>query len=203
MGSVPLCDGMTHKLTSAMAMALAALVGVGCSASTDDAAVSESSAVVTAAAPSTTAAPTTAAPETTAAPTTAASETTAAPTTAAPTTTAPAASTTLASGEAISEDLELLELLRVSLGAGSGEYTLLVDQMPEGYERFKVSTSGADGYCNARILDVQTVPDGVAITVLPDCGGTTFGVAWVHEDGRRSDITYRDCSAGITMSTSC
>ena len=131
-------------------------------------------------------------------------ETTAAPeTTAVPETTAAASTTTAASGEVVSEDLEVLRLLRVSMGAGSGEYTLLVDQTPEGYERFKVSTSGADGYCNARILDVQTVPDGVAITVLPDCGGTTFGVAWVHVDGRRSDISYRDCSAGITMTTSC
>lgn len=192
-----------------MTVALVALVGVGCSTSTDDAAaVSDSSAVETTAARSATEVATTPAPETTAAPTTAApttaAPTTAAPsTTAAPTTTAPATSTTAASGEAISEDLALLELLRVSVGAGSGEYTLLVDQMPEGYERFKVSTSGADGYCNARILDVQTVPDGVAVTVLPDCGGTTFGVAWVHVDGRRSGISYRDCSAGITMTTSC
>lgn len=181
-----------------MIVALVALVGVGCSTSTDDAAaVSDSSTVETTAAPSATEVATTPAPETTAAPTTAA------PTTVAPTTSAPATSTTAASGEAISEDLELLELLRVSVGAGSGEYTLLVDQMPDGYERFKVSTSGADGYCNARILDVQTVSDGVAVTVLPDCGGATFGVAWVHVDGRRSGITYRDCSAGITMTTSC
>lgn len=195
---------MTHRIRSAMTVALVALVGVGCSTSTDDAAaVSDSSAVETTAARSATEVATTPAPETTAAPTTAAPTTVAPSTTAAPTTTAPATSTTAASGEAISEDLALLELLRVSVGAGSGEYTLLVDQMPEGYERFKVSTSGADGYCNARILDVQTVPDGVAVTVLPDCGGTTFGVAWVHVDGRRSGISYRDCSAGITMTTSC
>lgn len=105
--------------------------------------------------------------------------------------------------EVISTDLEMLSVLSISLGAGSGEYNILLDRLPEGFERFKVSTAGADGYCNSRVLDTQDAPDGVVVTVYPECAGTTFGVAWVHVDGRRSDITYRDCSSGITFETSC
>lgn len=107
------------------------------------------------------------------------------------------------STEVISTELEMLSVLGISLGAGSGEYDVLVDRLPDGFERFKVSTAGADGYCNARILATQTVPRGVVVTVYPECAGSTFGVAWVHVDGRRSDIAYRDCSAGITYETSC
>ena len=137
---------------------------------------------------------------------TAAPASTAAPATTPATTDAPEAPATTSapsSDESVDDELELVSVLAVSLGAGSGEYDILVDRSPDGLERFKVSTSGADGYCNAQILDTQSTADGVVITVLPDCGGTTFGVAWVHVDGRRSDIAYRDCSAGITYETDC
>lgn len=135
---------------------------------------------------------------------TAAPATTTAPTTTPATTDALEATTTApSSDESVNDELELVSVRRISLGAGSGEYDILVDQSPDGLERFKVSTSGVDGYCNAQILDTQSTADGVVITVLPDCGGTTFGVAWVHVDGRRSDIAYRDCSAGITYDTAC
>ncbi|MDA2960494.1 MAG: hypothetical protein O3A28_11050 [Actinomycetota bacterium] len=102
----------------------------------------------------------------------------------------------VATGEVISTELEMLSIRSVRIGAGSGERVIVVEQRPEGFERFKVSTSGSDGYCNAAILDVRDVADTVEITVLPSpdpevaCGGPTIGVAWVHEDGRRSDITY-------------
>ena len=102
----------------------------------------------------------------------------------------------VATGEVISTELEMLSIRPVRIGAGSGERVIVVEQRPEGFERFKVSTSGSDGYCNAAILDVRDVADTVEITVLPSpdpevaCGGPTIGVAWVHEDGRRSDITY-------------
>ena len=110
---------------------------------------------------------------------------------------------TASPSEAISAELEVLSVLRISLGAGSGEYDILIDRRPEGLNRFKVSTAGGDGYCNSQVLATQDTSDGVVITVLPDCGGTTFGVAWVHVDGRRSDIAYRDCSAGITYERTC
>ena len=130
--------------------------------------------------------------------TTVATETTAAPAT----TVAP--ETTVAGGEVISDELELLTITSIGLGAGSGEYKILIAERPEQLERFKVSTAGSDGFCNARILSTQIVPDGVVVTVLPgDCGGGTFGVAWVHTDGRRSGITYRTCSTGITYETAC
>ena len=136
---------------------------------------------------------TTATPETTVA-----TETTAAPAT----TVAP--ETTVAGGEVISDELELLTITSIGLGAGSGEYKILIAERPDQLERFKVSTAGSDGFCNARILSTQIVPDGVVVTVLPgDCGGGTFGVAWVHTDGRRSGITYRTCSTGITYETAC
>ncbi|MGA0969747.1 MAG: hypothetical protein ACO3U0_00510 [Ilumatobacteraceae bacterium] len=102
----------------------------------------------------------------------------------------------MATGEVISTELEMLSIRSVRIGAGSGERVIVVEQRPEGLERFKVSTSGSDGYCNAAILDVRDVADTVEITVLPSpdpevaCGGPTIGLAWVHEDGRRSDITY-------------
>ncbi|MGA1034546.1 MAG: hypothetical protein ACO3VI_04455 [Ilumatobacteraceae bacterium] len=148
---------------------------------------------------------TTAATETIAAPETiAVTQTTATPeTTAAPATTV-APETTVAGGEVISDELELLTITSIGLGAGSGEYKILIAERPEQLERFKVSTAGSDGFCNARILSTQIVPDGVVVTVLPgDCGGGTFGVAWVHTDGRRSGITYRTCSTGITYETAC
>lgn len=130
--------------------------------------------------------------------TTAVTETTAAPAT----TVAP--ETTVAGGEVISDELELLTITSIGLGAGSGEYKILIAERPDQLERFKVSTAGSDGFCNARILSTQIVPDGVVVTVLPgDCGGGTFGVAWVHTDGRRSGITYRTCSTGITYETAC
>jgi len=102
----------------------------------------------------------------------------------------------MATGEVISTELEMLSIRSVRIGAGSGERVIVVEQRPEGLERFKVSTSGSDGYCNAAILDVRDVADTVEITVLPSpdpevaCGGPTIGLAWVHEDGRRSDITF-------------
>jgi hypothetical protein len=148
---------------------------------------------------------TTAVTETIAAPETiAVTQTTATPeTTAAPTTTV-APETTVAGGEVISDELELLTITSIGLGAGSGEYKILIAERPDQLERFKVSTAGSDGFCNARILSTQIVPDGVVVTVLPgDCGGGTFGVAWVHTDGRRSGITYRTCSTGITYETAC
>jgi hypothetical protein len=124
-------------------------------------------------------------------------------------TTTTTTTTTATGGEAISTELELLSILAISAGAGSGEYDITLAGRPDGLERFKVSTAGTDGACNARVLDVQDTADGTVVSVLtspdPDdpCGGSTFGVAWVHADGRRSGITYRDCSAGITPTQRC
>ncbi|MEY2975537.1 MAG: hypothetical protein RIR49_1957 [Actinomycetota bacterium] len=125
------------------------------------------------------------------------------------TTTAETSTTAVAPGEQIATELELLGITSIGLGGGSGEYSITVAERPDGLERFKVSTAGSDGACNARILDVQDTAAGTVVTVLtspdPDapCGGSVFGIAWVHVDGRRSGITYRDCSAGITFERSC
>lgn len=125
------------------------------------------------------------------------------------TTTMPETTTTATGGEVISNELELLTIVAISAGAGSGEFDITLAGRPDGLERYKVSTAGSDGACNSQILGVRGTAEGTVVTVLvspdPDvpCGGATFGVAWVHADGRRSDITYRDCSAGITSTQPC
>ena len=135
--------------------------------------------------------------------------TTAPTTTTAPPTTASVTTTVAARREAIATELELLSIVSIGVGAGSGEVDIVIAERPEGLERFKVSTAGSDGACNARILDVRYTAGGAVVTVDPSpdpdqpCGGSTFGVAWVHVDGRRSGITYRTCSAGITLTQDC
>ena len=119
-------------------------------------------------------------------------------------TTPPTTSTTAAaSGEEMADELELIEILGIKAGAGSGEYEVVVSGRPEGFERFKLSLSGADGYCTPEQFNNQgsDVGDGtVSIFWFSDtCGGSTVGVAWVHTDGRRSGIAYHTCEGGVSL----
>ena len=107
-------------------------------------------------------------------------------------------------------DLDPVVITGVSVGAGSGEFSVGIDDVPADLDHFTVSTPDGDASCNHRIVDVQTLADGaVIITYIGDCGGpglaepTTFAVSWVHEDGRRSPIAYRNCPAGITFVDPC
>ena len=82
--------------------------------------------------------------------------------------------------------------------------------LPEGLERIKVSVSGPDGYCNAYDYEWVGGETGGAITWLDspalDCeySTDTIGVAWVHEDGRRSGIAYhRFCAVSLQPSELC
>jgi len=119
------------------------------------------------------------------------------------TTVPPTTSTTEASGEEMADELELIEILGISVGAGSGEYVVVVGNRPEGLERFKLSISGADGYCTPEQFNNQGSDNGngtYSIDWFSDtCGGSTVGVAWVHEDGRRSGISYHTCEGGVSL----
>jgi hypothetical protein len=120
------------------------------------------------------------------------------------TTVPPTTSTTEASGEEMADELELIEILGIAVGAGSGEYVVVVGNRPEGLERFKLSLSGADGYCTPEQFNNQGFDNGngtYSIDWFSDtCGGSTVGVAWVHEDGRRSGISYHTCEGGVSLS---
>lgn len=126
------------------------------------------------------------------------------------TTVPPTTSTTEASGEEMADELELIQILGLGVGGGSGERVLHLGPLPEGLERIKVSVSGPDGYCNAYDFDWGGDETGGAITWLDspalDCqySTDTIGVAWVHEDGRRSGIAYhRFCSVSLQPSELC
>ena len=119
------------------------------------------------------------------------------------TTAPPTTSTTEASGEEMTDELELIEILGIAVGAGSGEYVVVVGNRPDGFERFKLSLSGADGYCTPEQFNNQGSDNGngtYSIDWFSDtCGGSTVGVAWVHEDGRRSGISYHTCEGGVSL----
>lgn len=126
------------------------------------------------------------------------------------TTVPPTTSTTEASGEEMADELELIQILGLGVGGGSGERVLHLGPLPGGLERIKVSVSGPDGYCNAYDFDWGGDETGGAITWLDspalDCqySTDTIGVAWVHEDGRRSGIAYhRFCSVSLQPSELC
>lgn len=126
------------------------------------------------------------------------------------TTVPPTTSTTEATGEEMADELELIEILGLGVGGGSGERVLHLGPLPEGLERIKVSVSGPDGYCNAYDHDWGGDETGAVITWLDspalDCqySTDTIGVAWVHEDGRRSGIAYhRFCSVSLQPSELC
>jgi|GEM_PF-577102 len=118
-------------------------------------------------------------------------------------TTPPTTSTVAATGEEMADELELITILGIRAGAGSGEYEVVVSGRPEGFERFKLSLSGADRYCTPEQFNNQgsDVGDGtVSIGWFSDtCGGSTVGVAWVHTDGRRSGISYHTCEGGVSL----
>ena len=126
------------------------------------------------------------------------------------TTAPPTTSTTDSSGEEMADELELIEILGLGVGGGSGERVLHLGPLPGGLERFKVSGSGPDGYCNAYDYDWGGGETGGVITWLDspalDCqySTDTIGVAWVHEDGRRSGIAYhRFCAVSLQPSELC
>ncbi len=126
------------------------------------------------------------------------------------TTAPPTTSTTDSSGEEMADELELIEILGLGVGGGSGERVLHLGPLPEGLERIKVSVSGPDGYCNAYDYDWGGGETGGVITWLDspalDCqySTDTIGVAWVHEDGRRSGIAYhRFCAVSLQPSELC
>jgi hypothetical protein len=122
----------------------------------------------------------------------------------------PTTSTTEASGEEMVDELKLIEILGLGVGGGSGERVLHLGPLPEGLERIKVSVSGPDGYCNAYDYEWVGGETGGAITWLDspaldcECSTDTIGVAWVHEDGRRSGIAYhRFCVVSLQPSELC
>ncbi|MGB0148504.1 MAG: hypothetical protein ACPF97_06440 [Ilumatobacteraceae bacterium] len=112
--------------------------------------------------------------------------------------------------EEIVEELELIEILGLGIGGGSGERVLYLGPIPDGLQRIKVSVSGPDGYCNASDFDWGGDETGGSITWLDspalDCeySTDTVGVAWVHQDGRRSGISYHPlCSVSLQPSELC
>ena len=119
------------------------------------------------------------------------------------TTAPPTTSTTDSSGEEMADELELIEILGIRVGGGSGEYAVVVRGRPAGFERFKLSLSGSDGYCTPEQFNNQGYDNGdgtYSIDWFSDtCGGRTVGVAWVHEDGRRSGISYHTCEGGVSL----
>lgn len=130
----------------------------------------------------------------------------------APSTTIPPTTTTTEppAEEEIVEELELIEILGLGIGGGSGERVLYLGPIPDGLQRIKVSVSGPDGYCNASDFDWGGDETGGSITWLDspalDCeySTDTIGVAWVHQDGRRSGISYHPfCSVSLQPSELC
>jgi len=130
----------------------------------------------------------------------------------APSTTVPptTATTEPPAEEEIVEELELIEILGLGIGGGSGERVLYLGPIPDGLQRIKVSVSGPDGYCNASDFDWGGDETGGSIAWFDspalDCEYSidTIGVAWVHQDGRRSGISYHPlCSVSLQPSELC
>lgn len=121
------------------------------------------------------------------------------------TTAAPETSTSL---EEVAEGLAPIEILSVGAGGGSGEMTIVVDEKPEGWARFKVSLDGPDSSSmRAKILDVQDIGSGVAIIVSTAeySGGApmTVAVSWANEADVTSALAYAKCSNGVPLSGNC
>jgi hypothetical protein len=119
-----------------------------------------------------------------------------------------AAPETTASLEEDAEGLEPIEILSVGAGGGSGEMTIVVDEKPEGWARFKVSLDGPDSSSmRAKILDVQDIGTGVAIIVSTSdySGGApmTVAVSWANEADVTSALAYAKCSNGVPLSGNC
>jgi glucose/arabinose dehydrogenase len=117
----------------------------------------------------------------------------------------PETSTTL---EEETEGLEPIKILSVGAGGGSGEMTIVVDEKPEGWVRFKVSLDGPDSSSmRAKILDVQDMGSGVAIIVsVADYSGgapMTVAVSWANEADVTSALAYAKCSNGVPLSGNC
>lgn len=115
---------------------------------------------------------------------------------------------TTASLEGDAEGLEPIEILSVGAGGGSGEMTIVVDEKPEGWARFKVSLDGPDSSSmRAKILDVQDIGTGVAIIVSTSdySGGApmTVAVSWANETDVTSALAYAKCSNGVPLSGNC
>ena len=120
-------------------------------------------------------------------------------------TTPPETSTSL---EEETEGLDPIEILRVGAGGGSGEMTIVVDEKPEGWARFKVSLDGPNSSSmRAKILDVQDMGSGVAIIVSTAeySGGApmTVAVSWANDDDVTSALAYTKCSNGVPLSGNC
>ena len=120
-------------------------------------------------------------------------------------TTPPETSTSL---EEETEGLDPIEILRVGAGGGSGEMTIVVDEKPEGWARFKVSLDGPNSSSmRATILDVQDMGSGVAIIVSTAeySGGApmTVAVSWANDANVTSALAYAKCSNGVPLSGNC
>ena len=120
-------------------------------------------------------------------------------------TTPPETSTSL---EEETEGLDPIEILSVGAGGGSGEMTIVVDEKPEGWARFKVSLDGPNSSSmRAKILDVQDMGSGVAIIVSTAeySGGApmTVAVSWANDDDVTSALAYTKCSNGVPLSGNC
>lgn len=120
-------------------------------------------------------------------------------------TTPPETSTSL---EEETEGLDPIEILSVGAGGGSGEMTIVVDEKPEGWARFKVSLDGPNSSSmRATILDVQDMGSGVAIIVSTAeySGGApmTVAVSWANDANVTSALAYAKCSNGVPLSGNC
>lgn len=120
--------------------------------------------------------------------------------------TAVAETTTTLEEEA--KGLEPIEILSVGAGGGSGEMTIVVDEKPEGWVRFKVSLDGPDSSSmRAKILDVQDIGSGVAIIVsTADYSGgapMTVAVSWANDADVTSALAYAKCANGVPLSGNC
>ena len=110
--------------------------------------------------------------------------------------------------EEVAQGLDPVEILSVGAAGGSGEMTIVVDEKPEGWARFKVSLDGPDSTSmRAKILDVQDIGSGVAIIVSTAeySGGApmTVAVSWVNDDDVTSALAYAKCSNGVPLSGNC
>ena len=115
---------------------------------------------------------------------------------------------TTTSLEEEAEGLEPIEILSVGAGGGSGEMTIVVDEKPQGWVRFKVSLDGPDSSSiRAKILDVQDIGSGVAIIVSTAnySGGApmTVAVSWANEADATSVLAYAKCANGVPLSGNC
>ena len=110
--------------------------------------------------------------------------------------------------EEVAQGLDPVEILSVGAAGGSGEMTIVVDEKPEGWARFKVSLDGPDSTSmRAKILDVQDIGSGVAIIVSTAeySGGApmTVAVSWANDDDVTSALAYAECSNGVPLSGNC